>query len=198
MIVYRHKPQVSGPVTPEWLDGWTPVAGHSVCHRDTGKGHIVGVAEPILFSPPLRWFDVDQDWEGAFRGPLNHGVLARAQLWCDVRPALDLAERCWMAPVILTEEGGRAFRCSYGPSWLPELTPAQDRAEKIAKAARDALDGGGVDMAVACQWAAELLCITYHLHVNVISNLALLDDRLVPEVLSAASGRSLEVARGNS
>jgi hypothetical protein len=198
MICYRDRRKLDGPSCPEWLAGWTPVAGHGVCHRDTERGHVVGVADPLLFSPPPRgWFDIDQDWEAAPLGPINPGVLARDLLWCDSRPAQDLAERCWMAPVILTAGGERAYRVAYGPNWLPALTPAQDRAEKIARAAREALAGGGADMAVACQWAAELLCITYHLHVSVIAHLALLDERLVPEVLGVAAGYDLEVSRGH-
>ena len=198
MIVYRDKRKLEGPSCPEWIAEWQPVAGHALCHRDTEAGHIVGVGDPLLFRPAARWFEVDQDWEAALVGKEpNPGVLARSVIWCDVRPVQDLAERVWMAPVILTEKGERAFRVSYGSNWLPSLTPAQERAEKIAKAARDALAGGGANMAVACQWAAELLCVTYHLHVNVISNLALLDDRLVPEVLGVAAGLPLEVSRGD-
>ena len=198
MIVYRDRRKLEGPTCPEWIAEWQPVTGHALCHRDTEAGHIVGVADPLLFKPAARWFEVDQDWEAALVGKEpNPGVLARSVIWCDVRPVQDLAERVWMAPVILTEKGERAFRVSYGSNWLPSLTPAQERAEKIAKAARDALAGGGANMAVACQWAAELLCVTYHLHVNVISNLALLDDRLVPEVLGVAAGLPLEVSRGD-
>ncbi len=198
MIVYRDKRPSAGPSCPDWLAGWEPVHGHALCHRDSKAGHLVGVADPLLFDAPRRMFDVDEDWQAGLVGEFNQGPLARSLLWSDVRPVQDLAERCWMAPVILTANGDRAFRVNYGASWLPALTPAQDRAEKIARAARDALAGGGADISIACQWAAELLCIPYHLHPAVISHLALLDDRLVPEVLGIAAGLPLEVLHGNA
>jgi hypothetical protein len=196
MIVYRDSRKLSGPTCPEWLSEWKPGSAgvHSLCHRDTADGHLVGVGDPLLFSPPRRWFDVDQDWQaGSIGKDLNHGVLARDLLWCESRACADLADRVWMAPVILTAGGDRAFRVAYGSNWLPSLTPEQTRAEKVAVAAREALLSGGADMAIACQWAAELLCVTYHLHVQVIAGLALLDDRLVPEVLATAAGINLEM-----
>lgn len=200
-IIYLDTEKAAGPSCPEWLEGWQPVYGHGLCHRDSDKGHLVGVCDPLLFSPPnnsRQWRDVDSRWKCAQIGrEVNHGVLARDVLWCDVRPVKDLKEQAWMAPVILTEQGTRAFRVSYGANWLPELTPEQDRAERIAEAARDAMSGGGADMAVACQWAAELLSVTYHLHPQVFAALALLDDLLVPEVLGAACGLPLEKSVGN-
>lgn len=201
MIIYRDRRRLGGPTSPPWLEDWTgPIAGHALCHRDSEAGHLVGVAQPLLFDAPSRgWFDVDTDWQAARLGKvINHGILARSFLWADVRPVQDLREQVWMAPTILTANGERAFRVAYGPSWLPELTPEQDRAEKIARAARDALIGGGADMGIACQWAAELLCISYHIHPVVIAGLALLDDRLVPEVLGVASGLDLEVTRNGA
>jgi hypothetical protein len=120
-------------------------------------------------------------------------AIERAQGWFDTESVDDLRGRRWSAPVILTREGSRAFRVTYGPTWLPDLTPEQDRAEKIAQAARveilKAYAGHDADleMATACQWAAELLALTHHLTPGVLGVLGLMDDGLAMGVLRVAT-----------
>ncbi len=189
------------PACPTWLADWKPRAGtFSLCHRDVEGGHMVGVCNPLAFNPAGRWRDLGDGWSvGRIPGStIDHQALARDVLWCDVLPVRDLRDAAWLAPVILTEAGSRAFRVSYGSDWLPALTDEQARAEHIAEAARSELlkgEDSALEMPVACQWAAELLSLTHHLHPGVFAALSLLDDRLVPEVLGAAAGLALEVTR---
>ncbi len=101
----------------------------------------------------------------------------------------DHGMRWWACPVILDADGRRAFRVAYGDNWMPALTPEQERAEAIAREARAALTGGqDPGTAVGCQWAAELLAMTHHLHPRVIAALHLMDDMLMAETLTIAAG----------
>jgi hypothetical protein len=193
MLVYLRK-QAGPPEVPPWLDGWKAPAEHlALCHRDSDAGHMVGAGDPLLMCQPAKWKTLSADWlVGETERTVNAGILTRDQLWCDIEVVADLKETPWVAPRILNKAGGRAFRVAYGADWLPALSDEQARAEKIALAAREALlSAGSVDMPIACQWAAELLCVTYHLHPQVFAAFALLDDRLVPEVLGAAAGLDL-------
>jgi hypothetical protein len=51
-------------------------------------------------------------------------------------------------------------------------------------------------MAVACQWAAELLALTHHLTPEAIAAAALMDDTLAVEVLRVAAHLDIEAAHG--
>ncbi len=192
-IVYLSKTE-TGAACPPWLAEWQPRSlSASLCHREVEAGHIVGICEPLVFKPANRWVDIDESWSvGRVPGSkVEHDALVRDVLWCDIRAVRDLKDQVWAAPVILTATGGRAFRTAYGKDWLPELTAEQVRAEQIARAARDEFlrgENSALDMSVCCQWAAELLSLTHHLHPAVFSALALLDDRLAPETLGVAAG----------
>lgn len=203
-IVYLTKTG-TGAACPPWLSDWTPRPGRaSLCHRDCEDGHLVGVCEDVVFKPANRWHEIDSDWSvGRVSGSkVNQDALIRDILWCDIQAVRDLKDNVWAAPVILTAGGSRAFRTAYGTDWLPALTEDQERAERIAEAARDEFlraEGSSLEMPVACQWAAELLSITYHLHPRAIAALAILDERLVVEVLKAGCGiEQLGFMRGNA
>ncbi len=202
MIAYLNTSSHGVPVHPAWLEGWEPSRDTmlALCHRDIPLGHMVGVGDPLTFAPPLPnnpWKPLDEGWNAVLLGKtLDPEPLARTQLWFDVAPTVDLHRRQWMAPRILTEDGRRAFRVSYGSNWLPALTPEQERAEEIAHAAREELKAGnnsGLEMPVACQWCAEFLSLVYHLSPGVFSALALVDDVLAVGVLTVATGLNLSI-----
>lgn len=185
------------PVVPACLDGWIPRDGYSLAHRDLGDGvHMVGIADPIVFDPPRRWFDLDESWRVGLTPGVQFDPLAltRAQLWCDTATARDLKARPWVAPVILDSGNHRAFRVSYGQDWLPALTVEQERCLAIAKESLEALAAGECKIAVACQWAAELLSATNHVTPQILGALGLIDDALVFSVLPVAVSRHLERA----
>jgi hypothetical protein len=184
------------PVIPACLEGWTPRGEFQLVHRETGKGHVVGVGHPLVWREPREWFDVEDGWAVALVPgvPFDPRAISRSQAWADVETVEDIDSRRWLAPKIRRKGGGRAFRHKYGRNWLPSLTPEQTRAEEIAKAAVEAIDQD-TPISVACQWAAELLSITHHVTPEALAALSLVDDLLAIEVLRVAS--ALEVSRGD-
>ncbi len=199
MIAYLTK---SGglPAVPESLSEWIPRPGYALCHSDLADGaHLVGIGDPVVFGSPRRWYDLSDDWRvGLTPGTkFNPGALTRGQLWCDTVTVCDLMDRPWQVPRIRDAEGRRAFRVAYGRDWLPALTDEQARCEEIADAASHALASGDCPMSVACQWAAEFLAAVNHITVEALAALALLDDRLVLGVISAALSRGVEKGAGD-
>lgn len=194
MLVWR---SLSGgvPVIPAALDGWEPRPGSQLVHRETDKGHVVGIGDPLVWSPPRRWEDLDDGWSVAVMpgAPFDPRALARMQGWADVAPVQDMHRRTWFAPLIRRPGGGRAFRVSYGRNWLPALTHDQARAEEICAAALNAA-GSETPMAVACQWAAELLAMTHHVTPDALAALALVDETLAVEVLRVSAALAIEGA----
>lgn len=189
MIVYHDTTPDTRDTPPPWL-----VGAHDLHRRDAQGGRWWGVgAHPWLVGPQdTTWHDLDDGWRCCLVGDLDPVALRRAQRWCDTEPAVDLHARRWAAPVILGDDGQPVFRVAYGEDFLPALTPEQQRAQEIAKAARQALSSGGIDGPYARRWAAGLLEITHHLHVQVIGKLTLLDDALVLSVLQPAAGKRLK------
>lgn len=196
MLVWRSK---SGgvPVVPACLSDWEP-RGHNgaqLVHRETDAGHVVGVGDPLVWQPPRKWFDVEDGWQVAMVPGVKFEPrwLVRAQGWADVEEATDMHGRTWLAPKIRSPGGRRAFRVAYGRDWLPALSDEQRRAEEICEAAVNAA-GADTPMSVACQWAAELLCMAMHATPIALAVLALVDDVLAVETLRLSA--SLEIERG--
>jgi hypothetical protein len=194
MLVFQDPTQTGTPTVPLCLSEWEPRPGYALCHREGDGGHIVGIGSSVAFPSPRRWHALDDGWRvGLNAREFVPAAIERAQGWFDTESVDDLRGRRWSAPVILTREGSRAFRVTYGATWLPDLTPEQERAEKIAQAARveilKAYAGHDADleMATACQWAAELLALTHHLTPGVLGALGLMDDGLAMGVLRVAT-----------
>ncbi len=187
------------PVVPVCLEGWQPRPGFAVVHKEQSDGtHVVGIGDPLIFPVPRTSADLGSGWQVAQNTTDFDPLGTERQItWADTTYVRDLKGRNWLVPVIQTAEGLRAFRVAYGAAWLPLLTAEQTRAEEICTAARSAFVSGA-PMAVACQWAAELLCLTHHLTPEVVAALGLLDDVLVVGVLQAACSRELgkETAHG--
>lgn len=198
MLVWK---SVSGgvPVVPDCLQGWEPRAGAQLVHRETTSGHVVGVGDPLIWTEPAAraWADVGDGWQVALvpGTVFEPRLLTRVQGWADVGEVQDTHRRAWHAPKIRRPGGGRAFRCAYGRDWLPALTAEQIRAEEIVAAALEAANQD-TPMAVACQWAAELLTMATHISVPAISALALMDETLACGTLALSA--SLEIEGGAS
>lgn len=193
MIVWRNSYLGGQPAVPPCLEGWEPRGDFQLVHRDTAEGHVVGVGDPLVWSPPRRWQSVADGWEVSIvpGAKISPSALARVQIWCDVSAVEDLQRRPWFAPSIRRKGGGRAFRVAYGRDWLPELTPDQRRAEEICAAVQDAI-GQETPMTVACQWAAELLTMTHHLTTEAFAALALLDEPLVVGTLKISAALEID------
>ncbi len=192
MIAWRTK---SGgvPAVPACLEGWEPRGGASLVHRETDKGHVVYVGDPLVWNQPRSWSEAGESWEVALVPglKLDPRPLVRSQGWADMLEVQDMHGRSWFTPLIRKPGGGRAFRVAYGRDWLPSLSADQARAEEICRAALDAAEQE-TPMAVACQWAAELLALTHHLTPEAIAAAALMDDTLAVEVLRVSASLQIE------
>jgi hypothetical protein len=185
------------PAVPTCLEGWEPRGSAQLVHRETDKGHVVYVGDPLIWNQPRTWTDVGEGWQVAIVPGVafDPRLLARIQGWADVQEVQDMHRRTWYAPSIRRPGGGRAFRVAYGKNWLPALTPDQARAEEICAAALEATNQD-TPMAVACQWAAELLGLTHHATPEALAACALIDDTLAVEVLRVAASLQIEAAHG--
>lgn len=203
MIAYRHPTLVEHPD----LRGFHALLeGPAINHQSTGDHEVCGVCDPLLWRTPddsAEWRDLADGWQACETDPpLSPANLARNLRWCRVVPVDDGRGRAWLAPVILTTAGARAYTVAYGgPDFLPQPTPAQAAAEAIAREARDVVlrstadrAEDGVPTAVACRWVASLLGLTHHLSVETIGALGMVDDDLVRAVLHAAAGLDRRLA----
>ncbi|MBA3591565.1 hypothetical protein, partial [Methylibium sp.] len=122
MIVYLHPSQQ--PIVPPWLDGFTPqTPGVELVQRQTAHGCLVGIGDPLVIDcPPMRiLMDVEDGWRAAVIGKLNPAHLWRGERWCRTLPATSIGGETWQAPVILTEDGERAYLVRYaGRDYLPQ------------------------------------------------------------------------------
>jgi hypothetical protein len=95
------------------------------------------------------------------------------------------------APLVIDDDGTRAFSVSFGPGFKEILSTAQAHAWEIASGARSALlSGASADLkveevAAAC---AVLLACANHIDVASIAALRILDDVAMVEILKAATG----------
>jgi hypothetical protein len=184
VIIYEEsKPREDG-AAPEWL------AGAADLQRREGSGkRWWGIGDGPLVGPhQLPSVQVADTIRATLLPGLEPLRLAIDQRWCPTSIGDDLVRRSWRMPCVLSQSGDRQFRTAYGEDCLPLLTPTQDRAEKVAQAARAAIvasvtDGTGIPQQHACRWAADLLSC-----VNHISALGLLDDALIAATLYTAAG----------
>lgn len=194
MIVYLHPSQT--PQMPPWLLRFQPDSpGVEVVSRQTKHGHMVGIGDPLVFDcPPMEAFaEVEDGWRAALIGDLSPVHLWRREGWHGTFPATSIMGEIWQAPKILSEEGARAYLVAFkGRDFLPSPTPEQARCEDIARAAREAILGAGIDMGPACQWAAALLAAANAISEATVAELGILDTRLVVEVLSVATSQPLK------
>uniref|UniRef100_UPI0017E4D679 hypothetical protein n=1 Tax=Methylibium sp. TaxID=2067992 RepID=UPI0017E4D679 len=110
---------------------------------------------------------------------------------CRTLPATSIGGETWQAPVILTEDGERAYLVRYaGRDYLPQPSVVQARCEAVAQSARAGIRDG-IDMAPACHWSAVLLAAANYVSEGTIAALGLLDDQLVAQVLGAGTGMPL-------
>jgi hypothetical protein len=191
--VIRFLDRLSRPTAPAWLAG-----AEGLAQRRCRDGVLWAIGDPITLGDDGPWIDIGDGISVA--GPVeSHAEYERNAAWLRTVTVSDLRGRAWEVPVILDERGERAFCVSYGADFLPAPTPEQYRMLDIAKAARDALIAASsgtqdIPMQMACRWAAELLCASYHLTPETVAALAILDDELVLQIIGNAVGLPVEVA----
>lgn len=174
---------------PAWMVG----AADLQC-RPCRDGVLWGIGDGALLCDLGPWVEIGDGYRVC--GDQPPGELERGDpAWPTIAVA-DMRGQAWQAPAVLDEKGNRAFRVSFGPDWLPALTPAQARAMNLADEVRSAMQSGrDVPMAVCCQWSAEFLSLTHYLSPKVIAACGLLDEALVIQVMSSAAGLA-EVSDG--
>jgi hypothetical protein len=197
MIAYRHRSLIEHPD----LCGYkSALAGPAICHQIADEWQVCGICDPLLWSVPedsTVWHDLEDGWQVCESHPGTFpALLGKPVRWLRVVPVDDGQGRAWLAPVILTVDGARAYTVAYGgPDFLPQPTAPQAAAEAISREAREVIlrqsredNPDGVPQAVACRWVASLLALTHHVSVPTIAALGLVDDALVRAVLHAAAG----------
>lgn len=194
MLVYRDTKAATRRQAPPFLDGAADLFERA---DRNGQFRYWGIGNAHLVGERSDWQDMEDGFQVSVAGPINPQQFRRVMRWCRTVQVEDTQGRQWTAPVILNEHGDRSILVTYGRDFLPALTNAQTRAVEIAKAARDALvgaqevEGGGLDMAVAARWTAELLSLTHHVSMEVLAVLELIDEALILAVLSATTGLKL-------
>ena len=203
MILYRHRELGATHANlPAELVGFRALADDTaICHGFDDEGHVVGLCSPILWQgakPDQKWSPIADGWEASSDGrdftPLHH---LRAAAWCNVVPVKDAKDRTWFAPAILGSAGARAFPIAYGgPDMLPQLTPDQEKAIRIATECRTLLQaavegGAALQSEQIIPWAAWAITLPHHLSVPTIGAQLLLDETLAARVIAVMAGVEL-------
>jgi hypothetical protein len=192
VIVVRDS--LSRKTPPPWMAG----AADLNC-RESDAGTLWGIGDGYLLGPQPVWRDLGDGYAvGGTVDATDPVSLRRSQLWADCAEVPDLHARMWSVPSIIGLDGCRRFRVAYGAGYLPSLTPEQYRALDIANAAREAAAADSLPMEIAAQYAAELLCMSTHLSVEVVQAMTMLDDVLILGVINTAIGVSCEVQHADS
>ncbi len=196
MILYRDLKHAERTEPPEWLldrDGmWAP----NLQSRDDADGRLWGIGDAYMVGPHKNgWEELTGGWQVRLLGKIDPRPLRRNDPWVDTTAVHGLADAEWVAPRILTDAGNRAFRVTYGRNFLPSLTKRQAHLIAMAEEARAALinsrDESGVDMDIACRWAAEFISEVHFLTPDVIAVCRLLDDSLVISTLAGTTALPL-------
>lgn len=184
MIVYQHP---SSPLPPPWL-----VGADNLLHRRDEDGFTYAIGQPWRFGRmPKESTDLGGGWRGSVLSDLDPFYLRRRKPGCPMVLAEDMHGRGWAAPIILAEDGSRAFPVAYGPGFKPKLTAEQTDLMLFAQSARTELPAilaGGIatreDLREAAfGWAAAGLVFANHLTSEMLQGGLLLDEILAVNVL---------------
>jgi len=130
VILYEESKPREDAAPPAWLEGAADLQ-----RRDGPGKRWWGIGSGVFVGeqPTAKWLPIG----GGIRAVLLKGFdprsLAIDQQWCPTTHAADLQCRLWRVPCVLSQSGDRQFRTSYGPDFLPALTPEQAKAEAVAK-----------------------------------------------------------------
>jgi hypothetical protein len=179
------------PTPPAWL-----VGAQSLCQGMGQHGTSWHCGEAATLSQDAPWCDLGDGYgiSGQFETD-DIDALARMHIPYQTSTEADLRGNEWQCPVIIDEDGQRAFAVAYGDDWLPALTPEQERVLAMAQEARGILlDKREADKRAGLAWAAEFLCLVYHLTPRIIAKTRILDDALMLGALS--TGASVRIKYG--
>lgn len=168
---------------PPWMDGAADLQS-----REDANGRLWGIGSGLLVGPaPDRaWTDIGDDYQARLVQPFLPVLLMRRPFWCPFETVADQRGREWMAPVILTGNA-LAIQVTFGPGWIPNLSPEQTTAERVARWAQQTATQP-VETATAAAACADLMATVMHLTPTIVANLSLLDEGLMLEFLRTAKG----------
>jgi hypothetical protein len=175
---------------PAELIGWESTStSANLVSQIVGEHRVVGIVPQFVFAPPAEgWRPIGGGWEVASVGafdPLHYVNKSSSFFVLDV----EMGDKHWLLPRILTDEGVRAFRVRYGgEGFEPQMTPAQSRALALANEVRAChLAGTMPDYPVRARWAAEALSLTHALSVATIAVVGL-DEEVIDAALAVLGG----------
>lgn len=192
MLLVRDLQSASRLHAPPWMDG----APDLHVREDVG-GRIFGIGDGRLVGPPASersWTDLGGGYQGRVAGTFVPGLLQRSPAWCRFWSLPDQQGRLWPVPQILAKDGATlAIHVTYGPGWVPDLTPAQTQAVGAARWARQTITAAveaqaPLEAEAACKAAADLLASVLHVSPEVLANLRLLDQPFILAVLRTGAG----------
>jgi len=137
--------------------------------------------------------DIEDGWKVAVTGAVDPFMLRRELVGQPTVEIPDMNGAAWTCPIIMREDGTRAFPVRYGKDWKPIISPDQAKLFEYAKEARNFLPriiyGSNDDreelMPVACEYSAFALSFANHISVDVIRTLGIVDTVLATGVLVA-------------
>jgi len=195
VILYAHP---SESVPPAWLRG-----ADNLCQRKTREHLVYGIGIPACLSePPPSAVDLEAGWKAWVNDDgLEPERLHRSLGWTRSVDAEDQDGRIWSVPMILSEDGRRAFQVSYDDNFQPVVAPGRQLLLDYAQEARNVLVGhfraktlSDLPMSACAKWAAAFLEAGSFVSVCCLGRLGILNDRLVLETLMAATSLDVGVA----
>lgn len=184
MIIVRDTKPRERMCAPPWMEGAADLQS-----REDGDGRLWGIGDGRLIGPPASekaWRDIGDDYQGRLIQPFVPALLMRRPFWCPFETVTDQQGREWMAPRILAGDT-LLIQVTYGPGWVPELTPAQAITERVARWARQTATQP-VETAKAAEACADLMAAVMHVSPGLIAGLRLLDEGLLLAFLRTAKG----------
>jgi hypothetical protein len=188
MIVYHHPTSVR---PPHFLEGARELCASAALEG----GYFFGVGPHYLCGFPkgiAGVVELDGGWKAAIVGAVDPFFIQREIIGQPTVCVEDISSRIWQVPVIINEDGTRAFPVRYGSNWKPVLTEQQTQLVEFAREARNLmprlLGGSNVEreelMPVACSYAAAAIAYANHISPEVLEKLNLIDTSLVAGVLT--------------
>ena len=192
MIIYRDT-SCGPPRTPSWLEG-----ARNLCRRGDATGDLVAIGDPMFLTPPTAreaWKTLPGGWEAAMAGDFipNPHLREQSPVAC-ILPVSGKLSQTWHAPCILDYAGRVSFPVALeriDGLWRRSPTAQQSRLITLAHECRAQVESKAllkIEVGIAAEWAAEALAAIYHLSVDVIGVLGLLDDTLIIQVCLAVAG----------
>jgi hypothetical protein len=187
MIVYYH-PQHNSP--PRFLTGARELSGRPALEG----GCFFGIGPAYLCGFPINnGVEIEGGWRVSVEGAIDPFMLRREMIGQPTVQILNMDGVPWACPIILREDGTRAFPVRYGKDWKPIISQEQSKLWDFAKEARNFLPRliGGTNadreelMPVACEYSAYALAYANHISVDAIRTLGIVDTVLATGALVA-------------